>query len=123
MLELNYVKVLPFSFMNFVVLRLMGRILCVDESIRTQDRNDERLKRFIGLACCVASYSSLMYLGFLLGFVENLIPLSKFICNGKFLGKLNFLTIEFVYLQYLVFFIRFGCWLYMDYFYQFSHNH
>jgi hypothetical protein len=103
MFEFNYVKVLPFCFINFVALRLMGRILCVDESIRTQDRNDERFKGFIGLACCVASYSSLMYLGFLLGFVEDLVPmclgaLSKFICNGKFLGKLKFLTIEFVYL-------------------------
>ncbi len=103
MFKLNYVKVLPFSFMNYVALRLMGRTLCVDESIRTQKRNDERLKGFIGLACCVASYSSLMYLGFLLGFVENLVPLclgalNKFICSGKFLGKLKFLTIEFVYL-------------------------
>jgi hypothetical protein len=48
-----------------------------------------------------------MYLGFLLGFVEDLIPLclvtlNKFIWSGKFLGKLKVSTTKFVYLQYKV---------------------
>jgi len=33
--EFNYVKILPFHFIYFVALKLVGRTLCVNESIKT----------------------------------------------------------------------------------------
>jgi len=68
----------------------------------------------------------LVYLGLLLGFVEDLVPLSlggmsRFICNGKFLGDLNVIIVKFVCLKYLVS-MGFGCWLYMDFLCWIAHN-
>jgi hypothetical protein len=33
--EFNYVKILPFNFINVATLRLVGKTLCVNESIKT----------------------------------------------------------------------------------------
>jgi hypothetical protein len=103
MFEFDHVDVLHFNFINSATLRLVGRTLYVNESIEGYNEDDERLKGVSGLACCVAYCSSLVYLGLLLGFVENLTPfclggMNRFIYSGKLLKELKVAIVKFVYL-------------------------